>query len=42
MALAGPGFGATEAEAVAADYAARFGARPDVLPMGVGPGATVL
>jgi len=42
MALAGPGFGATEAEAVAADYAAKFGARPDVLPMSVGPGATVL
>ncbi len=42
MALAGPGFGATEAEAVAAAYAARFGARPDVLPMGTGDGATVL
>ncbi len=42
MALAGAGFGASEAEAVAAAYAAKYGARPDVLPMGVGPGATVL
>ena len=42
MALAGPAFGATQAEAVAAAYAAKFGERPDVLPMGVGPGATVL
>ncbi len=42
MALAGPGFGAAEAEGVAAAYAAKYGARPDVLPMGVGPGATVL
>lgn len=42
MALAGPAFGAAQAEAVAAAYAARFGARPDILPMNVGPGATVL
>lgn len=42
MALAGPSFGPTQAEAVAAAYAAKFGARPDILPMNVGPGATVL
>jgi galactokinase len=42
MALAGPGFDAAGAEAVAGAYAAKFGARPDVLPMGVGPGASVL
>ena len=42
MALAGAGFGPAEAEAVAAAYAAKFGSRPEVLPMGVGPGATVL
>lgn len=42
MALAGTSFDAAEAEAVAAAYAAKFGARPDVLPMGLGPGALVL
>jgi galactokinase len=42
MALAGPSFGATQAEAVAAAYAAKFGARPDILPMGTGDGAAVL
>ena len=42
MALAGPSFGATQADAVAAAYAAKFGARPDILPMGTGEGATVL
>ena len=42
MALAGPSFGPTQAEAVAAAYAAKFGARPDILPMNVGPGATTL
>lgn len=42
MALAGPAFGAAQAEAVAAAYAAKFGERPDVLPMNVGEGAAVL
>jgi galactokinase len=42
MALASPSFGATQAEAVAAAYAAKFGARPDILPMGTGDGAAVL
>ena len=42
MALAGAGFGAAQAEAVAAAYAAKFGARPDILPMGTGDGAKVL
>ncbi|MCU0792558.1 MAG: galactokinase [Opitutaceae bacterium] len=42
MALAGPSFGAAQAEAVAAAYAAKFGARPDILPMGTGDGAKVL
>jgi galactokinase len=42
MALAGSSFGAAQAEAVAAAYAAKFGARPDILPMNVGPGAGVL
>jgi len=42
MALAGEGFGAVQAETVAAAYAAKFGARPDVLPMGTGDGAAVL
>ena len=42
MALAGAGFGAEQAEAVAAAYERKFGARPDVLPMGTGDGAKVL
>ena len=42
MALAGPGFGPEQADAVAAAYAAKFGARPDVLPMRTGDGAAVL
>ncbi len=42
MALAGPSFTAAHAEKVAAAYAAKFGARPDILPMNVGEGATVL
>jgi galactokinase len=42
MALAGPAFGAAQAEAVAAAYATKFGERPDVLPMNVGEGAAVL
>lgn len=42
MALAGAGFGAEQAEAVAAAYAAKFGARPDILPMGTGDGAKVV
>jgi galactokinase len=42
MALAGAGFGAEQAEKVAAAYAAKFGARPDILPMGTGDGAAVL
>lgn len=42
MALAGPSFGPAQAESVASAYAAKFGARPDILPMNVGPGATVL
>jgi len=42
MALASPAFGAAQAEAVAETYAAKFGARPDILPMNVGPGAKVL
>lgn len=42
MALAGPGFGAAQAEAVAAAYEKKFGARPDILPMGTGDGAKVL
>lgn len=42
MALAGAGFGAEQAEAVAAAYAKKYGARPDVLPMGTGDGAKVL
>ncbi len=42
MALAGAGFGAEQAEAVAAAYATKFGARPDILPMGTGDGAAVL
>ncbi len=42
MALAGPGFGAAQAEVVAAAYKVKFGERPDVLPMGTGDGAAVL
>jgi len=42
MALADGDFGAAQAEAVAAAYAAKFGARPDILPMGTGDGAKVL
>jgi galactokinase len=42
MALAGAGFGAAQAEAVAAAYEKKFGARPDILPMGTGDGAKVL
>jgi galactokinase len=42
MALAGPAFTPAQAEKVALAYAARFGARPDILPMRVGPGATLL
>ncbi len=42
MALVGEGFGAGQAEAVASAYAAKFGARPDILPMGTGDGAKVL
>jgi galactokinase len=42
MALAGPGFTATQAEKVALAYATKHGERPDVLPMNVGAGATVL
>lgn len=42
MALAGPGFGAAQAEALAEAYAKKFGARPDILPMGTGDGAAVL
>ena len=42
MALAGPGFGLEQAEAVAASYAAKFGARPDVLRVSTGDGARVL
>ena len=42
MALASEAFGSVEAEAVAAAYAAKFGARPDILPMGTGDGAKVL
>jgi galactokinase len=42
MALAGSSFDAAQAEKVAQSYAAKYGARPDVLPMNVGEGATVL
>lgn len=42
MALAGPDFGPEQAQAVATAYAEKFGARPDVLPMGTGDGASVL
>lgn len=42
MALAGEGFGVAQAEAVAAAYEKKFGARPDILPMGTGDGAKVL
>lgn len=42
MALASEAFGQADAEAVAAAYAAKFGARPDILPMGTGDGAKVL
>jgi galactokinase len=42
MALAGAGFSAAQAEAVAAAYEKKFGARPDILPMGTGDGAKVL
>jgi galactokinase len=42
MALAGAGFGTVQAEAVAAAYATKFGARPDILPMNTGDGAAVL
>jgi len=31
-----------QAEAVAAAYATKFGARPDILPMNTGDGAAVL
>lgn len=42
MALAAESFDAAQAETVAAAYAARFGARPDVLPMRTGEGAAAL
>jgi hypothetical protein len=42
MALAAPGFTAAHAEKVALAYAAKFGERPDILPMNVGEGAVVL
>jgi galactokinase len=42
MALVGVGFGPQQADAVVAAYAENFGARPDVLPMCTGDGASVL
>ncbi len=39
MALTSPAFGDAQAQAVAADYAAKFGARPDILHMKTGDGA---
>jgi galactokinase len=42
MALAGEGFGREQADAVADAYAAKFGARPDILPMNTGAGAAVI
>lgn len=42
MALAGAGFGVAQAEIVATAYEKKFGARPDILPMGTGDGARVL
>ncbi|RRJ99707.1 galactokinase [Opitutaceae bacterium TAV3] len=42
MAMTGDQFNAANADQVAAAYAARFGARPDVLHMQTGPGAAVM
>jgi galactokinase len=42
MALASPDFTAAHAEKVALAYGAKFGERPDILPMNVGEGAAVL
>jgi galactokinase len=42
MALATSSFGPEQAEKVAASYAEKFGARPDVLPVSSGDGAVVL
>lgn len=42
MALTDGQFGATDAQAVSAAYAARFGSTPEVLPMSTGDGATLL
>jgi galactokinase len=42
LALTGQRFGPAAAQAVGADFAARFGSRPEVLPMTTGEGAALL
>ncbi len=42
MALTDGGFGQAEAEKVSAAYAAKFGARPDILHLKTGPGAELI